>query len=148
MKITVEEISNITDTEIVIKCKEKSDNVESIIATLRLFDHNITAKRDDTRYIITAKDVYYFESVDNKVFCYTAKEVYETSYKLYEVETIFANTTFLRINKNIVLNANKIRSFKAALNGRMEAKLINGELVEISRNYVPALKLLLGGKRQ
>ncbi|NCA66494.1 MAG: LytTR family transcriptional regulator [Clostridia bacterium] len=148
MKITVEEIANITETEVIVKCKERCDNVNSIIATLRLFDNNITVKADGKGFLISAPDIFYFENVEDKVFCYTEKEVYETSYRLYELENIFGNSTFLRINKTIILNANKIKSFKAALNGRMEAKLFNGEMVEISRNYVPALKLMLGGNRK
>ena len=57
----------------------------------------------------------------------------------------FSNSMFIRINKYNILNANKIKSFKSGLNGRMEAYLKNGEKVEISRNYSPALKLLLRG---
>ena len=35
------------------------------------------------------EDIYYFEAVDNKVFLYLEKEVYETKLKLYELEDIF-----------------------------------------------------------
>lgn len=147
MKITIEEIANLQETEVIVKCKERSDNVQGIIASLRLYDKIITVKKEGNNYNLAPRQIYYFESVDDKTFCYAAKEVFETNYRLYELENMFIGSTFLRINRNVVLNANKIESFKATLNGRMEAKLLNGEIVEISRNYVPALKVLLGGNR-
>ncbi len=148
MRIKVERLTDIAETEVIIRCGGQSDDAESIIATLRLFENKISVKADGKNYIFPAREIFYFESVDDKVFCYTEKDVYETNLKLYELEEIFRKTVFLRINKNIVLNANKIKNFAAALNGRMEATLINGEKVEISRNYVPALKLLLGGLKK
>lgn len=147
MKIKVERILNLSETEVIIKCGETSGDAERIAASLRLLDRIITCRKDGETYAVPAADVFYFECVDDKIFCYTEKTVYETAYRLYELEAIFRNTLFLRVNKYAILNANKIVSFKSALNGRMEALLSNGERIEISRNYVPALKLLLGGKQ-
>lgn len=145
MKVTVEEIANLSQTEVIIKCQKRSDKIDSLVASLRLFDKKLSVKREGRTYLVATQDIYYFECVDNKIFCNTEKEVYETNVRLYEVEKAFENTTFLRVNKYIVLNAAKIKSFKSALNGRMDAILLNGEKVEISRNYVPALKVILGG---
>ena len=64
---------------------------------------------------------------------------------MYEIETSFRGSPFLRVNKSMILNVTKIREFKSLLNGRMEAVLDNSERIEISRNYVPALKVMLGG---
>ncbi len=148
MRLSVEEISNLAETEVIVKCRERSGEVLGIVATLRLFENNIAAKKEGESFIIAPSEILYFESVNDRVFCYTERDTYETAYRLYELEERFLRSTFLRINKNIILNASKISCFSAALNGRMEARLINGEKVEISRNYVPALKLLLGGMRK
>lgn len=145
MKIRIEEIQNLTEEEIIIRCKSRDERVESIISTLTLFDNKIDAKKDGKNYLLKLQDIYYFESVDNKVFCYTEKDVFEVYMKLYEIENTFYNSNFIRISKNMIVDAGKIESFKAQLNGRMEAVLSNGERVEISRNYVPALKLKLKG---
>lgn len=145
MKIRIEEIQNLTEEEIIIRCKSRDERVESIISTLTLFDNKIDAKKDGKNYLLKLQDIYYFESVDNKVFCYTEKDVFEVYMKLYEIENTFYNSIFIRISKNMIVDAGKIESFKAQLNGRMEAVLSNGERVEISRNYVPALKLKLKG---
>ena len=44
----------------------------------------------------------------------------------------------------MILNISKIRSVAPSVNGRFEAKLLNGESVIISRQYVPVLKKKLG----
>jgi DNA-binding LytR/AlgR family response regulator len=111
MKITIEEIKNLTETEIIIKCKERDESVENVISTLRLFDMNVIVKKDDVKYILSPSDIYYFDSVDDKVFCYTNDNVYETTNRLYEIEEIFKNSTFLRVNKNQILNVNMINFF-------------------------------------
>ena len=110
MKITVEEIANLKETEVVIKCLKRTNKVEAIVDTLRLFDRAINAKREGQTHLIRPHDVYYFDSVDDKVYCYTESEVYETSYRLYELENALTRSTFLRVNKSIILNIAKIES--------------------------------------
>ena len=67
-----------------------------------------------------------------------------TQLKLYEIEERFRATKLFRCSKSMILNIGKIRSVAASVNGRFEAKLINGETVIISRQYVPDLKKRLG----
>jgi len=88
--------------------------------------------------------VYYFEAVDGKVFLYAEKEVYETSLRLYEIESRFEETDFFRASKSVVANLSKISSVQAVFNGRFEARMKNGEKIIISRQYVPVLKKKLG----
>lgn len=145
MKINIEENINLLEEEILIKCKKENERIQSIVSSIKLFDETITAKKEGRSYLIPLLDVYYFESVDDTVFCYTNNETYSTNFKLYEIEEVFKDSTLVRINKTMVVNIGKIVSFKAQLNGRMDAILQNKEKVEISRNYVPLLKEKLGG---
>ena len=89
-------------------------------------------------------EVFYFESVDNKVFAYTDKGVYEVRRKLYEIEEEYGHMDFLRISKSSIVNAAKIAYLKPIFNGRFEAKLKNDEKIIISRQYIPELKKKLG----
>ena len=87
----------------------------------------------------------YIEAVDNKVFLYTVKQVYETRQKLYELEELLREKYFLRVSKSLLLNLMKVRAIKPALNGRFTAVLQSGEEIIISRKYVPELKAALKG---
>ena len=93
---------------------------------------------------LSTKEIYYFETVDNKVFSYTAKETYEVHKKLYEIEQEFEHTDFLRISKSVIVNVSKIAYVKPIFNGRFEAKLKNDEKIIVSRQYVVELKKKLG----
>ena len=90
------------------------------------------------------EEIYYFEAVDNKIFIYLEKEVYETKRKLYELERLFQGTDFFRASKSCIVILAKVKSLSPAFNGRFEALMRNGERVMISRQYVPILKEKLG----
>lgn len=147
MKIRVEEIANLGETEVVVRCEKRDGSVDKIVGILERLEDSLLVRKEGRSYRILPRDILYFESVDDKVFVYTRNDVYETGLRLYELEEFLRSTTFLRVNKNTIVDSAKIVSFRPILNGRMEARLQNGESVEISRAYVSALKILLGGKR-
>lgn len=143
-KITIEQVGADQPQEIVIRCHALSEEVTSVINKLRMSDAVLLGVRDAETFRIAVKDVFYIESVDNKTFICCQKDVYESKQKLYELEELTLGTKLLRCSKSMILNLGKIRSVAASVNGRFEAKLINGETVIISRQYVPALKEKLG----
>ena len=96
-------------------------------------------------YEIPMIDVFYIEAVDNTVFIYGSKSVYETKQKLYELEELLREKHFLRVSKSLIINLMKVKAIRPALNGRYTAILNNNEEVIISRKYVTALKNTLKG---
>ncbi|HAQ57335.1 MAG TPA: histidine kinase [Acholeplasmatales bacterium] len=146
MKVRVETIADLNETEIVVRCPERDEEVERVVSALGFFEKAVMARKDGRTFRIPPADIYYFEAVDDKTYVCLRKDVCETTMRLYEIESLFRGSTFLRVNRNTIVDAAKIRSFKSALNGRMEARLENGEAIEISRAYVSALKLMLGGR--
>ena len=144
MKINIEQSNVYSEVEITIKCSRIDERLENLISSLRLYNAMISGKKGDKIYLLKPEDVLYFDTVDEKVFIYTADHVYETNLKLYEIEERFVGTSIIRVSKSIVLNLIKIECVSPLLNGRIEAVLQNGEKVIISRQYVPALKSKLG----
>lgn len=143
-KITIEQIDPDKSEEIVIRCHALTDEVTALINKLKRSESVLLGSKDGETYRIAVKDIYYIESVDNKTFLCCQKDVYESRQKLYELEEMTKGTKLLRCSKSMILNLGKIRSVAASVNGRFEAKLLNGEVVIISRQYVPALKEKLG----
>ena len=89
-------------------------------------------------------EIFYIDTVDNKVFIYASGEVFESKQKLYELEERLTGLDFLRVSKSTIINMRKIKFLSPALSGRFEAVLKNDERVIISRGYVPELKERLG----
>ncbi|MBU1144712.1 MAG: LytTR family transcriptional regulator DNA-binding domain-containing protein [Firmicutes bacterium] len=146
MKIKIEEILNLDETEVIIKCNQADDQIKKIVSTLQMFNERLICKKNELTYSLFPNEIFYFESIDNKVFAYTSKEVFDTMYKLYELENYLKELFFIRVNKNTLVNSSKMMHFKSTINGRMEVTLKNHETIIVSRTYVSALKLILGGK--
>lgn len=144
MKISIQEIPSSEEEEVVIKCHEINDDILALLNKLKTSDKQVIGIYQDEMHRISIKDVYYFETVDNKSFLYCQEKVYSSKLKLYEFEEITANSGFLRISKSTVVNAIKISHVKPSFSGRFEASMENGEKIVVSRQYVPELKKYLG----
>ena len=64
-------------------------------------------KLDGENVIINLQNIYYFEAVENKVFAYESKTVYEVPYKIQELNLLLQDTTFIQISRTIILNVTK-----------------------------------------
>lgn len=144
MRVIIEELKAGEEESILIKCSEIDDSLMKLINGFKQENMRIVANRNGNIYRIEPKEIYYFESVDNKTFVYDKAEVYETKMKLYELEKELAQSDFFRASKSTILNLSKIKSMAPAFSGRLEALLKNGEKVIISRQYVSGLKERLG----
>lgn len=129
-----------------IHCHALSDEVREIVAFVKSRQGKLSGTLDERQYEVPITDIYYIESVDNKVFLYTKDKVYETKQKIYEFEALLREKHFLRVSKSTLLNLMKVSAIKPALNGRFTAVLYSGEQVLITRKYVPDLKRALKGE--
>ncbi len=144
MKITIEAPEPGQEDEIILRCSVLDEKLMNLIYALKSEQDRLTGYVEDKIVKLSPKDIFYFESVDNKVFAYTAKGMYEVHKKLYEIEAEYVHTDFLRISKSAIVNVAKIAYLKPIFNGRFEAKLKNDEKIIISRQYVLDLKKKLG----
>lgn len=144
MKITIEDRPDGGEDEIIIRCKHVDEHLLKLVYALKAGQEKLTATKGTGIVQVMPKEIFYFEAVDNKVFLYLEKDVYETKQKLYELEERFRGTDFVRVSKSVILNLSKVKSLSPAFNGRFEATMKNGEKLIVSRAYVPALKEKLG----
>lgn len=144
MKITILDKLPEEEDEIIIKCENLDEDIRLLIERIKNHKQKINFQKDAKIVFTEISDILYFESVDDKVFAYTLDDVLETKLKLYQLEEYFLPQDFLRVNKAVIMNLNKVESLSPAFGGRFEAILKNGYKVIISRNYIPALKKKLG----
>lgn len=144
MKIIIETPKDGDEDEIIIRCKELDEELVRLINLLKAGKARITGYHDGAIRQLSPKEIYYFESVDNKVFAYCETEIYEIKEKLYEIEELYQHTDFQRISKSVIVNISLIDFVSPMLGSRLEATLKNHEKVIISRQYVPELKKKIG----
>lgn len=144
MKITIEDCPADAEDEIVIRCKQVDGQLLNMIYALKAGRDKMTVSKGEKIFQIPPSEIYYFESVDNRVFAYTEKDVYDTKGKLYDIEERLRHTDFFRASKSTIINLAKVRNFSPGFNGRFEVCLKNGERLIVSRQYAAGLKEKLG----
>ena len=144
MNITIEARQDGGEDAIIIRCKQIDEHLLKLVYALKAGQEKLTATKGTDIVQVMPKEIFYFEAVDNKVFLYLEKDVYETRQKLYELEERFRGTDFVRVSKSVILNLSKVKTLSPAFNGRFEATMKNGEKLIVSRAYVPVLKEKLG----
>jgi len=144
MKITINQSEQAQETEIVVYTREMTPQIRRMLSLLRLYDQTVTATREGRIYFVELGEIFYFDTVDDKVFLYTEDNVLETQLRLYEIEARLAGTTFLRISKSCIANLDYVESMLPLLNGKVELALKNGEKLVVSRHHCPDLKRRLG----
>ncbi len=148
MEIKVTKVPEQEPERIWIQCHEVTSEVAELVRFAKAIQGTLTGECEENQYEICVTDILYVESVDEKTFLYTPGKVYASRQRLYEIEQMLSEKSFLRISKSVVVNLMKIRGIKPAMNGRFSAKLTNDEEVIISRKYVPELKAKIkGGKK-
>jgi len=129
-----------------IEAPEGHPDVERLKTFLVESKGTVIGKKNERQFRIPILDIYYFESQDEQTILFTKDDSYAVSEKLYEIESW--GDPFIRVNKSTILNFHFIKSFRPLLNSKLEAMLDNGDLVEISRLYLKAIKLKLGALKK
>lgn len=144
MKLLIEQSLECSETEIKIICGLMDDRLKRLIEQIKLYSFSVIAEKDGILTPVALENIYYFEAVDNKTFLYTDREVYRCDKKLYELESQLADTSFIRISKNCILNAAVVTSVRAQFSGRLEATLKNDEKAIVSKHYTKEFRDIFG----
>ena len=144
MKITILDKQPDEEDEITVKCGTLDENIVRLLNSFKSGKEKMAFYKDEKIILADPEEVFYFESVEDRVFAYTKDSVYEIKEKLYQLEQELSPHDFMRANKAAILNLNKVESLSPAFGGRFEAVLRNGCKIIISRMYVSRLKEMLG----
>ncbi len=144
MKVEIIVDDQAADLHIAVTCKQLTPEIEKLLATLRMMNRQLTAKKDKETFLLDIADVIYIESIDRKCFVYTAAEVYESDFRLYELERQLEEFGFLRVSRSFLIHLQKVRALTADINRKIRITMSNGEQIIASRQYADELKKRLG----
>ena len=102
MKININIDSCYNETEITINSAHMSDELERVIASLRILDLKLTGTKDNQTYILNTAKILYIDTTDKKTFLYTKEHVYESSLRLYELEQKLSANDFFRAGNQVL----------------------------------------------
>lgn len=143
MKVTIRNITEKEQEEALLQIVKMTPDIASAVSLLENGEQTLIGYQNGVKIPCPVSKIYYVESVDEKTFAYTKTDCIELKYKLYELETLL-DSRFFRCSKSMICNVRKIKSIKSGENARLNACLLNGETLIITRSYVPEFKKRLG----
>lgn len=117
--------------------------VESLVRKLKGMDDFITGYENNRAIPIPVSEIYYAESVDGRTFLYTEQGVFGTDKSLKQLEPQLKSHHIIRISRTCLLNIDVLSSMVNLANSKLEATLINGERLIVSRTYLRSIRRLL-----
>ena len=131
--------------------EEIDEETAAVIERLRPAFKYIEGMIDGKRLTVPLTDIYYFETVDRKLFGYTKDSCVEVKETLQGIIDEYESAGFVRISKSSVVNLYKIKKLQGDLNMRTLIYLKNDECLVMNRGYraefYKALNKLQGRKK-
>ena len=147
MKIFVKDKMNLSETEVEIRCRERDQEVEGIIESIKSVEDTLMGEKENgDKTPVSISKVLYFEAVDRNVFAYTSSDFYKVRYTLYDLEEYLIKRHFVRISKSVIVSLKAVKSISPEEGRKLRLKLRNGEWVIVSRGYVNDFKQSIGMK--
>lgn len=144
MKIEIDIDDRYEETCIHVSCKRLTPELHKMLAMMRILDKQFAAVRDGETFLLDIAEIIYIEAVERKTFVYTKDGVYESGFRLYELEEQLEEYGFFRVSKSCLVQLRAIRSLKSDINRRIRVTLDNGEVIIASRQYAEGIKRRLG----
>ena len=89
MKINIDVDDSLEQDSITIHCREITEEILELQRSLvdrKSGGLKISAFQEDTEYFLDLKNIIFMESSGNYILIHTAKDIYKTRQKLYELE--------------------------------------------------------------
>ncbi len=151
MKVRIEVDEGLVDEYIVIHCRQLDNRIlgiqEALIESSGR-EQTILLHKANIEYYIELEKILFFESEEKLIHAHTKSEIYDTEYKLYELEELLPGY-FMRISKSTIINLKHVYSITRNLTASSVVEFNNcHKAVYVSRNYYKALVERLAEKRR
>ena len=149
MKIKIEIADDITEDEIIIRCRKLTDAVTDIqkaITEKISKPPGMIFYKDNEDYYFQLNKILFFETENDTVHAHTATETYKTELRLYELQKILP-AGFVRVSKSTIVNMNHILSISKNLTSSSLVRFNKShKQIYVSRLYYKDLKQKLTGR--
>ncbi len=144
MKIDIQKIES-GEEEIIIRYLEETDRIRAVLDVLRSEGEKLYGRKDGETVSVIPGDILYIESVDDKLFAYTAKDVVRLDGTLAGIIQKLNDDRFFRCSKSMIINIDKVDSLRSLSSNRIDATMEGGEHILISRTYASEFRRILRG---
>lgn len=142
MKYTINHIPT-GENEVIVNYIDMNQEVERVINFIKGEQTKLIGWKDKEQKVIDIKTILYIESVDSKTFAYTEEDVLRLEYTLTQLENVLNDINFFRCSKSMIINIDKVDSLRSLPSNRIDARMVNGEHIIISRTYASDFRRIL-----
>ena len=146
MRYTINQIREGED-ELILNYRQLNPEVEKVIAFMDQNQKKMIGRVDGETILFSPEEILYIEKVDGRTFAYTVDRVVQVDLSLSTAELILEDVSFFRCSKSMIVNVSKVARLKSMASNRIDATLVNGEHILISRTYASQFRKLLKGER-
>lgn len=117
MKIKMEIEEGLKEDEVLIRCRELTEqvaNIQKAVSEIVNVSRRLTFNKGNTEYYLSLDEILFFETDNATINAHTKNDIYQTRYKLYELEEILPGS-FMRISKSAIVNTGHIYSINRNL---------------------------------
>lgn len=150
MKIRIQTDDSLTEDEIILHCRSENQQIRTLqnsIEDLITKSFSILASQKKKEIYLPVSNILFFETSGSLICAHTRNDMYEVTYKLYELEE-FLPGYFMRISKSTIVNIHEILSIHRNLTASSTIKFQDThKQTYVSRHYFKVLKSRLEEKR-
>ena len=150
MKIRIEVDETFSNEEVIVRCKQLNSKVlklQQLLEQAMTETNQFVFFKEETEYYLSNEEVLFFETDRGVVHAHTVDDVFETKYKLYELEELLPRA-FVRISKSAIVNTDKIYSIHRNLTSSSLIEFQHThKQIYVSRSYYKLLKDKIEEKR-
>lgn len=142
MKYVINQITN-GENEVIVNYLDMTSEIERIINFIKREQTKLIGLKDKVQKVIEISEILYIESVDGSTFAYMETDVLKLDYTLVQLEQLLNDINFFRSSKSMIINIDKVDSLRSLPSNRIDARLVNGEHIIISRTYASDFRRIL-----
>lgn len=112
MKIRIEIEDGISEEEVVIRCRGITEQIKAIqtaVSDVVNIAQKFPLCKGSTEYYVPLDEILFFETEEGVIHAHTRDEIYQTGYRLYELEDMLPGV-FMRVSKSTIVNMRHIYS--------------------------------------
>lgn len=150
MKIRIECDEAVEETQILIRCRELDEqitHIQQLLTEAAKQERQFVFYKGDTEFYLPLQDVLFLETDGRVIQVHTRDDIYQTDYKLYELEELLPGN-FMRVSKSAILNTDHVYSITRSISSSGVVQFRSSyKQVYVSRMYYKPLKSKLEEKR-
>ena len=139
MKIKIEIDESLSEDEVLIRCRgltEQVTEIQKAVSEVVNTSQRFVFYRGNTEYYLALDEILFFETDGDGINAHTRDNIYQTKYKLYELEDLLPGC-FMRISKSSIVNTNHIYSISRNLTASSVVAFAGNQACKLLGNPVP-----------